>query len=208
MTLDEMIEGFSLDRCASTPAVYDVKKMAWMNGQYMRKLTADELVGWYLKFAVPAGLGTEEELRSMGDWLKKAVVSLQERSQTLEELVESSRFYFGLASDGSAYDEAAVRKLFTKPGIPGLLRKGAGALAGVAEWNLENEEQAYRDLIEKEGLKGGDLIHPTRLALTGKTVGPGLFEIVDILGKDAVVSRLNAAADYIEQKGLEKTEGV
>lgn len=207
MTLDEMVKEFSLDRVASTPAVYDTKKMTWMNGQYMRKLTADELLAWYLKFAVPAGLGTEDELRGRGEWLKKAVVSLQERSRTIDELVESSRFYFGLTSDGSAYDEAAVRKLFTKPGISGLLRKGASALGAVAEWNLENEEKAYRDLIESEGLKGGDLIHPTRLALTGKTVGPGLFEIVDILGKDEAVSRLNTAASYIEQKGLEAQGG-
>ncbi len=201
MTLDEMIKEFSLDRVSSTPAVYDVKKMTWMNGQYMRKLSPDQLLDWYLKFAVPAGLGTESELRAKADWLKKVVVSLQERSQTIEELVESSSFYFGLPV--TAYDEAAVKKLFTKIGIAGLLRKGATALQGVTEWNLENEEKAYRDLIEREGLKGGDLIHPTRLALTGKTVGPGLFEIVDILGKDEVVSRLNTAAAFIEEKGLE-----
>jgi glutamyl-tRNA synthetase len=206
MSLEEMVKEFSLDRVSSTPAVYDVKKMTWMNGQYMRKLTPDELVEWYLKFAVPAGIGTEEELRAKGDWLKKALVSLQERSQTLEELVESSRFYFGLATDGSAYDEAAVRKLFTKPGIADLLRKGAAALGALTEWNLETEEKAYRDLIEREGIKGGDLIHPTRLALTGKTVGPGLFEIVDILGKDESVARLNAAAAYIEEKGLESAK--
>ncbi len=206
MSLEEMVKEFSLDRVSSTPAVYDVKKMTWMNGQYMRKLTPDELVEWYLKFAVPAGIGTEEELRAKGDWLKKALVSLQERSQTLEELVESSRFYFGLATDGSAYDEAAVRKLFTKPGIADLLRKGAAALGALTEWNLEIEEKAYRDLIEREGIKGGDLIHPTRLALTGKTVGPGLFEIVDILGKDESVARLNAAAAYIEEKGLESAK--
>ncbi len=204
MTLDEMIAEFSLDRCASTPAVYDVKKMTWMNGQYMRRLSPEQLLEWYLKFAVPAGIGTEEELRSRSGWLTKVVVSLQERSQTIEDLVESSRFYFGLASDGSAYDEAAVRKLFSKPGIAALLRKGAAALSEVGVWDIENEEKAYRDLIEREGLKGGDLIHPTRLALTGKTVGPGLFDIVDILGKDKAVARLNTAADFIERTGLEK----
>lgn len=210
MTLDEMVKEFSLDRVSSTPAVYDVKKMTWMNGQYMRKLTADQLLEWYLKFAAPAGVGTETELRAKSDWLRKVVVSLQERSQTVEELVESSKFYFQApafgAESGLPYDEAAVKKLFGKPGIAGLLRKGAATLAGVSEWSLENEEAAYRSLIEKEGIKGGDLIHPTRLALTGKTVGPGLFEIVDILGKDECVARLERAAAFIEKSGSEEAK--
>jgi glutamyl-tRNA synthetase len=204
MTLDEMVADFDLSRVSSTPAIYDTKKLTWMNAQYMRRLTPVRLVGWYVKFAVPAGLGTEEELRAKGDWLKKVVLSLQERSQTVDELVESSRFYFGLPPGEAAYEEAAVEKMFLKPGMAALLRKGAEALSAVTEWNLETEEKAYRDLIEKEGLKGGDLIHPTRLALTGKTVGPSLFEIVDILGKDEAVSRLDRAASFIESSIEEK----
>lgn len=202
MTLDEMVADFDLPGVSSTPAVYDTKKLTWMNAQYMRRLTPEALLDWYVKFAVPAGLGTEEELRARGDWLKRVVLSLQERSQTVEELVESSRFYFRLPEGDVVYDEAAAEKLFDKPGMASLLRKGAVALAAVAEWTLEAEEKTYRDLIEQEGLKGGDLIHPTRLALTGKTVGPGLFEIIDILGKDEAVARLNRAASYIEQKRL------
>ena len=73
----------------------------------------------------------------------------------------------------------------------------------VSDWTLENIEAAYRGLIEREGIKGGAIIHPTRLALTGKTVGPGLFEIIEILGKDESVARLNAAASHVEEKGLE-----
>lgn len=200
MTLDEMVAEFDLGRVSSTPAVYDVKKMSWMNGQYMRKLPDDSLVDWYIQFAVRAGLGSEQELRGRTGWLQKVVLSLKERTQTLEELAESSRFYYSLPEGEGAYDESAVRKLFRKPGIAGLLRRGAGALAAVEDWNVETEEKAYRDLIDKEGLKGGDLIHPTRLALTGKTVGPSLFDVIDILGKDECIARLHRAAAFIEEK--------
>jgi len=206
MTLDEMIEGFSLDRVASTPAVYDVKKMAWMNGQYMRRLSPEDLIEWYIRFAPLAGLGSEDDLRSKEDWLKRVVLSLQERSQTVEELVEASRFYYSVPADGSGYDPAGVKKLFGKPGIASLLRKGASALCAVTDWTMENEEKAYRDLIEREGLKGGDLIHPTRLAISGRMVGPGLFDIIDILGKETAVSRLNSAADFIDRKGSQARE--
>ena len=200
MTLEEMIAEFDLSRVSSTPAIYDTKKLTWMNAQYLRKLSPDALLDWYIRFAVRAGLGTTDELRGKAEWLKRVVLSLQERSQTIEELVESSRFYFGLPEGDAAYDIAAVKKLFDKPGMAELLRKGASALASLDQWTVEAEEKAYRDLIEKEGLKGGDLIHPTRLALTGRTVGPSLFEIIDILGKEEVVARLERAASYIERR--------
>jgi nondiscriminating glutamyl-tRNA synthetase len=195
MTLEEMAEEFDLSRVSSTAAVYDVQKLTWMNGQYIRQLEPEALVQKYMPFAVAAGLGTEEELAGKRDWLKKVVVSLQERARTLEELAEASAFYFRLPS---AYDEKGVRKFFTKPNVAGLLEKGAEVLSGLSDWSIESCEKAYRNLIDDEGIKGGELIHPTRLALSGKTVGPGLFELMYVLGKDESVSRLTAAVKYIE----------
>jgi glutamyl-tRNA synthetase len=210
MTLDEMIAGFDLSRVSSTPAIYDTKKLTWMNARYMRMLDAGALMERYIPFAAKAGLGTEDDLQAKGSWVRRVILALQERSQTIEEMVESSRFFFGLPGSGTAsgppYDEAAVKKLFARPGMASLLRKGADVMSQVSDWNLEAEEKAYRDLIEREGLKGGDLIHPTRLALTGKTVGPGLFEIVDILGKEETVSRLLRAAAFIEESVQSGTE--
>jgi len=200
MSLDEMIELFDIDRVSSTPAVYDVTKMTWMNGQYLRMKTPRELMELYVPVAEKMGLATAEELRSRADWLEKVILALRERSKTVDELVESSAYFFRAPEK---YDEAGEKKLFTRPGVAGLMRKGARALASVEEWNLENVEAAYRRLIEQEGIKGGDIIHPTRLALSGKTVGPGLFEIIEILGKEESVARLEAAASYVEEKGFE-----
>ena len=152
--------------------------------------SVEQLIDLYVPVATRFGLGSEEELRARGPWLEKVIVALRERSRTIDEMVESSAMFFRAPPE---YDEAGARKLFTKAGVVALMRKGAASLEEVSDWTLENIEAAYRGLIEREGIKGGAIIHPTRLALTGKTVGPGLFEIIEILGKDESVARLNAA---------------
>lgn len=200
MTLDEMIELFDLGRVSSTPAVYDTTKMTWMNGQYIRMKTPQELMELYIPVAERVGLATEEELRKRSGWLEKVILSLRERSRTIDEMAESSVFFYRPPLE---YDETGERKLFTKVGVSALLRKGAQALSSVEDWTLENVEAAYRQLIEREGIKGGDIIHPTRLALTGRTVGPSLFELIEILGKETSVARLEAAVSYVKEKGLE-----
>ncbi len=110
-------------------------------------------------------------------------------------MVETARYFFVAPTE---FDAKGVTKLFTKKAAADLLRKGADALALVSDWNLEAQEQAYRDVIDREGIKSGEIIHPTRLALTGRTNGPGLFEIVDILGKEESVARLRNVADMID----------
>ncbi len=195
MTLEEMAEEFDLSRVSFTAAVYDVQKLTWMNGQYIRQLEPEALVQKYIPFAVAAGLGAKEELAGKKDWLKKVVVSLQERARTLEEMAEASGFYFKAPN---AYDEKGIKKFFAKPNVAVLLEKGAEVISGISDWNIESCEEGYRNLIDSEGIKGGELIHPTRLALSGKTVGPGLFEIMYVLGKDESIFRLRAAVKFIK----------
>lgn len=196
MTLEEMVEEFDLSRVSSTPAIYDVQKLTWMNGQYMKRLDVDDLVSRYIPFAVRYGLGTKEELSDKREWLRGIVTSLQERAKTLEELAEMSEFYF---TPPKTYDEKGVKRFFLKPNVADLLEKGADVLSSLSEWSEDSCEAVYRELIDREGIKSGELIHPSRLALTGKTVGPGLFEIMVVLGKDETVSRLRSAAQFVRQ---------
>jgi len=202
LSLDEMIEEFDLSRVSPTPAVYDVQKLTWMNGQYIRRMEPRILVQKYIPFAVARGLGTAEELLSKRDWLEKIVVALQERTRTIGEMVESSIYFFIVPDE---YEEKGVRKFFTKPGVSGLLQKGVQSLSELSTWNVTSCERAYRSLIARERIKGGDIIHPTRVALTGKTVGPGLFEIMDVLGKDQVLARLTKAINFIKSNNLEQS---
>ncbi len=199
MTLEEMIDEFDLTRVSSTPAVYDTAKLTWMNGQYVRMLDENALVEKYIQIVSQAGLASRDALLAKMDWVAKIALAIRERIRTTDEMVEMSRYFFEPPAE---YDEAGAKKFFSKPGVASFLRKGAQALDALKEWNLETQEQAYRDLIVEEAIKGGELIHPTRLALTGRTVGPGLFHIIDILGKREAVNRLNKTADLIEAKAF------
>ncbi|HHW19019.1 MAG TPA: glutamate--tRNA ligase [Firmicutes bacterium] len=201
LSLDEMIKEFDLSRVSSTPAIYDVQKLTWLNGQYIRQMEPRLLVQKYIPFAVSAGLGSREELLAKKDWLEKIMLVFRERAKTLEELAQASIYFFKAPTE---YDEKGIKKFFSKPGISRLLKKGAQVVSAIEDWNVASCEEAYRKLIDEEGIKGGDLIHPTRLALTGRTVGPGLFEIMDILGKQETIARLNSAVEFIEKHGLEQ----
>jgi glutamyl-tRNA synthetase len=119
---------------------------------------------------------------------------MQERAKTLEELAESMAFYF---RPPDSYDEEGVRKHFAKPGVAGLLGKCVEVLSSIPEWTIEACDRAYTELAQREGVGRGKLIHPTRLALSGKTFGPGLFDIMYVLGKDETISRLKDAIKFI-----------
>jgi glutamyl-tRNA synthetase len=196
MTLEEMIELFDLSRVSSTAAVYDVQKLTWMNGQYIKRLDPEDLMERVIPFVEAAGLATRQELEARKDWFRQAVITMQERAKTLEELAHYMAFYF---KPPETYDEKGVNKHFAKPGVAGLLEKCVEVLSRMPEWTIEACDQAYTELAEKEGVSRGKLIHPTRLALSGITFGPGLFDIMFVLGKDETVSRLKAAIKFIKE---------
>lgn len=200
MTLEEMVKEFDLSRISSSPAIYDVQKLTWMNGYYIRNMDPSQLVTRFIPFAAARGFGTIDELSRKKEWLKKVVSSLQERAKTLEEMAVMSWYFF---LEPREYEEKGVRKFFARPGVSDLLQKGVKELSDISDWSAETCEKVVRDLIERENVKSGDLIHPIRLALTGQTTGPGLFEIMDILGKDQTLTRLNKAIEYIREKNLD-----
>jgi len=196
MSLEDMVEVFELSRVSSTAAVYDVQKLTWMNGQYIRQLEPEELVQKLIPFIESAGLATREELAPRKDWLIQAVITMQERARTLEDLAESMEFYF---RPPGSYDEKGVKKHFAKPNVAGLLQKCTEVLSRMPDWSLEACEHAYTSLAQSEGIGRGKLIHPTRLALSGKTFGPGLFDIMYVLGRDETISRIGAAIQFINK---------
>lgn len=195
MSLEEMVELFDLSRVSSTAAVYDVKKLSWMNGQYIKQLDPEELMERLIPFIESAGLSTREHLAERKDWFREAVITMQERARTLEEMAENMAFYF---RPPESYDEKGVKKHFAQPEVAGLLEKCVEVLSRMPEWTLEACDRAYTDLAQREGISRGKLIHPTRLALSGITFGPGLFDIMYVLGKDETISRLNTAIGFIK----------
>lgn len=188
---DELIAAFELEGITRHPAVFNIEKLDWMNGVHIRQLSTEELAEHALPFLQAAGLVPETVDAATRDYVRRAVALEQERVRTLAEVPEATEFFFREAPD---YDEKAVRKWLSRPDTPPLLCATLAALRGVEPWAETELEAAVRSVAESRGVSAGEVIHRIRAAVTGRTVGPGLFETLTVLGRDRVLSRLEAAA--------------
>ncbi len=192
MTREEMVRAFSLDRVGAKPAVFDEEKLSWMNQQYMMEKTAEALLPAVEPFFVGAGL------TSPGDPRLPAVVALMKsRARRLKEMAESSGYFF---RDPVAYEEKATAKHFGA-GAADLVADLRATLAAAPEFSAKALEETYRAKAEALGVSAGKIIHPTRLAVSGVSFGPGLFELLEALGRETVLRRMDAAAEWIRRKG-------
>ncbi|MDD4262846.1 MAG: glutamate--tRNA ligase, partial [Syntrophaceticus schinkii] len=139
---------------------------------------------------IPQQLNDEEMA-----YFRQVVDAVRTRVKTLAEVADASEYFY---IDDFSYDEKGVRKHFRKENSVEYLKKAAEKLTALQNFDLETTERAYRELSEELGVKAGKIIHPTRLALSGRTMGPGLFDIMVILGKDKTLQRLDRAVQYIE----------
>ncbi len=187
---DELIEKFDLDRVGSSASVFDMEKLLWLNAHYIREKPPAELRELVKPFLRVLNLPEKDDA-----FLERAVATVQPRSRTLKEMAEGLRFYL---VDEVAYDEQAARKFLTPDMLRpfGVLMERLGSVDGFSEEGLE---KIFRDLAEELGVKLGKIAQPVRVALTGVTASPGLFEIIDILGKDVVIERLQKACSFIEK---------
>lgn len=191
---EETIKNFDLSRVSKTAAIYDTQKLFWLNGQYIGQYDLTRLTEYTLPFIYEAGLLTAGEAESQHENILKAIQLVRERVKSLTEIPEALAYFF---QEITSYDEKGVTKFFSKEGATDLLQKGRNCLAGITEFTEENIEQAYRALSDELQIKAGQLIHPTRLALTGRTMSPGIFEVMTLLGQEKCLNRLDQAIRYI-----------
>lgn len=194
--LETAAKQFTLDRVNKTAAVYDIKKLTWINGQYIRDLDLDYITSELIPFMIDQGIIKEEEKEEKYDYIKSIVDISRDRAKTLVELAKQLAFFF---KEIDEYEEKGVKKHFSKDNAIELLEKGADVLEKLEEFNHDTTEKAFRDLTKSMGLKAAQLIHPTRLAITGRTIGPGLFDIIVLLGKEKTVMRMRKAAKWIKE---------
>lgn len=190
LSIDEIIRLFSLERVNKTAAIYDVDKLTWMNAKYLHSMDLDDLADRVLPFFEAAGFPVADISR---EWLKALLAAGRDRARTLGEMPELFRYFF---EPPRSYEEKGMRKYF-KQGGETLLAEAKAVLATVEPFTVEAIEAAYRSLAERLGVGAGQLIHPTRLALTGRTVGPGLFDIIVLLGREETLRRIQVAIDFI-----------
>ncbi len=191
MTLDEMVELFSVDGLQKKAAIFDPQKLEWMNGQHLSMIPLEELEPRVTPLIVAAGLASEQELRERREWYFRLLDLLRVRSRTLDDIVRQAGPYF---LDTIEYDPAAVAKNWKDPAeAAGLLQATREALVAAPRWEPEPLEAALRSLAEARGVPAGKVFQPLRVALTGLTVSPGIFEMLIQMGRDLSLHRIDQA---------------
>ncbi|CAB5157082.1 Glutamyl-tRNA synthetase (EC [Olavius algarvensis associated proteobacterium Delta 3] len=186
---DELIEKFSLENVGTSAGIFDFDKLLSLNAEHMKAMPLVDLSRMALPFFQQNGYrGTDDQL------FEKAVETLIPRSKTLEEMADIGGFYF---ADAIAYDEKAARK-FLKSAALLPLERLTGKLEELDTFDEPSLEQVFQAVMEETGLKLGKIAQPVRVALTGKTASPGIFEVISIVGKEKVIARLKDAIAYIQ----------
>ncbi|MBN1295036.1 MAG: glutamate--tRNA ligase [Candidatus Latescibacteria bacterium] len=203
MTLDELIEAFSLDGLAKKSGVFDLQKLEWLNGQYLNDMPPEELLPLVSALFVEQGFIQKDEVDSRRDFLLGVIIQLKERCRLIPEFAEKGAFFFRAPE---SYDEKGERKYFNDIEVADRLEALADSFESLEIFDEASTEAATRQVVVNYNIGVGKLIHPTRLAVTGMTTGPGLFELVTLIGKKPVVDRMRRAAEYI-RKNSEETNG-
>lgn len=187
---DELIEKFNLDHIGKSPGIFNPEKLLALNGDHIKATSVRKLAGWLMPILKKRNCTVDNP-----GYLEKAVGTLTVRSKTLEEMADGAMFYL---NDNFEYDEKAAKK-FLKPNSEIFLKLLLHQLKTLNGFEEKDLERAFKAVMDETGLKLGKIAQPVRVALTGKTASPGIFEIIEVLGKDRVVFRLNRALKFIKQ---------
>ncbi|MEQ1912648.1 MAG: hypothetical protein ABMA15_27775, partial [Vicinamibacterales bacterium] len=191
-TADELKEVFDLRGISGGNAVFNPEKLDWFNQQHMLRLSPVALALRVKPFLEAAGFWRDDLLGDRHAWFFAVLELLKVRAKRLDEFPPLGRFFF---SDDLEWDDAAVRKHLAADGAADHLTAAATAMSALATFDSESIETAVRQVAESRGVKAGTIIHAVRVALTGKTVSPGLFEVAALLGRERVNTRINAAIE-------------
>jgi glutamyl-tRNA synthetase len=192
ISADVLRQHFSLDRISKNPAIFDFDKLEWMNGVYIRDMEPDTLVTRMLPWLEEAGLATAADLAAWPDWFRALVPLVGERLKRMTEIAPMVRFLF---VDDLVMEAAAVERILAKEGAGSALAAMHAALASLEGWNVEAIEATLRTVPEALGVKPKTVFQVARVAITGSTVSPPLFESLALLGRDRTLARLEAAKD-------------
>jgi len=198
MSMREMTDLFSADGLLKKAAVFDPKKLEWMNGQHMSLASAAELEPLVSPLAVAAGYTTAAELVERREWWLTLLDLLRVRARTTHDIVRQAATYF---SDAVRYDEEAVAKHWKDRAASASTLEAVRRRLANAEWNAEALEQSLRVLAEELQLSSGKVFQPLRVALVGQLASPGIFDVLMVLGRDRSLARLDAAVVFLGDGG-------
>lgn len=187
ISLDEVVKVFDIDRMKGVQAKFDLNKLRWMNGEYITASKDGELLSLIKKQMTGEGKVADVP----DDILLKVIGLYKVRIKTLSEFTQLTDHFF---SDTYLVDEKAAEKYLKSPESRQILAEFSGRLERLAGFSHQAIEDACRVMAEEKKLKAGQIIHPSRVAISGKTTGAGLFEMMEVLGRDKVLERMRKAA--------------
>ena len=197
MTLEQMIELFNTDGLQRKAAVFDPKKLEWMNGQHLSLISLDELEPVVTPALVSAGLIDDADLARRREWYLSLLDLLRVRARTIDDIVRQARPYF---ADSIEYDPAAVEKNWKdRNSSRDILESVQSSLEPVEDWRAEVLEGSLRLLAESKQLAAGKIFTPLRVALTGMAVSPGIFEVLMMQGKTLAMTRIRDAIEELKR---------
>jgi len=188
--IDELIKSFSLERVNKAGAVFDLQKLNWLNAEHLRKKSSSELLA-DLRIEIQKSIFKSQNFSD--DYLSQIIDTMKERVSFIKEFIDTCTYFYEVPSE---YEQKSVEKNWN-PETPEHLNKLKEEFASLNNPTKEDFETALSKVSEELNVGKGKLIHPLRLAVSGQSTGPGMFDLLFILGKDEVVKRIEAAIKRI-----------
>jgi glutamyl-tRNA synthetase len=195
LSREELVERFALEGITGSNAVFDVAKLDWMNGQYIARLSAEPLARAVVPLLVRDGLWPADTPPT--EWLVRLLVLLQPRAKRLTDFCEQARPFL---SETVEYEDDAVKKHLAIPRLAQHVNALAHALREVMPFDEQHVEAAVRQTAEQQDIKAAPLIHAARVAVTGRTASPGIFEVLVLLGRQRTLARLEQLTSFLDSR--------
>jgi len=194
---EELIKEFSLEKISRHAAVFDMEKLNWLNNEYIKRMPLDLLTERLIPYLQEANYLKKEELsESTLKWVKEIVRLLQGRFRNFAQFMEFTDYFF---LEDITIEESLFNSLLNQEGVLKVLQALQEKLSEIKEWNEENIENKIRGIASSLNIQGGQIIHPTRVALSGKKVGPSLFELMVVLGQKKTLQRLLKVIERLKE---------
>ncbi|MGI6453168.1 MAG: glutamate--tRNA ligase [Syntrophomonadaceae bacterium] len=190
-TKEQMIKSFKLENVSRSPAVYDKDKLTWLNGHYLAQADLNRIVKLLEPEATKRGWYNKDH----PDYFKMVINLVRSREKTSNGILDACGYFF---EDIAAYDEKGVNKYFLNENSFEVLNRVKTLVENCEGFTADLLERQIRQEADKMGLNAANLIHPVRLALTGRTSTPGLFEVMELLGRERCINRLHNALLFIQ----------
>jgi len=196
-TREEIIERFSLEQVTKHAAIFDLDKLNWMNGVYLRAADPERLAEILIDILKRQGKVTEKDLTpEFSAYCRRVMALMRDRIRYVAQILEEAEYFF---TEHYEYDPQAVESVLFEEKVPEILRTSYELLKDLEPFDAQTIEKAIRAEAERRGLKAAQFIHPLRVAVSGKKVGPGLFELLEVLGKERVLARIARTLGFLER---------